>query len=204
MRLLGMIATCGMLLFAELVLYGGVNNALPVQCAFGDLGRIGAGDPLNILSAVAIIMFLIVTYGNRLTALYSQDPNQSMFRWVGGWFAQKVGRQSTISREARTVSTLRRISAQQFPSWTKRLLSSATICNFVYEEFLDSFLWQIIWLIFSNMYGLLQLLAARFLGAPKTNGNENEMGFGQLVALLLLALPALAVAEVYYGIVFFD
>jgi hypothetical protein len=56
-----------------------------------------------------------------------------------------------------------------------------------------------------NIFGLLQLCQTRW--APPKDiiapffvvGSENTLGFGQMVALLLTALPMLAAGEAYYG-----
>ena len=75
---------------------------------------------------------------------------------------------------------------------------------FVYSEFLDSFLWEILWLFFHNFYGIRQLFWARkyvrrFIHISNAD-EEDRWGFGQLLALFLLVLPVLAAAEVYRGI----
>lgn len=71
--------------------------------------------------------------------------------------------------------------------------------SFAYAEFLDSFLFEILLLLFNNFYGIRQIFWARkFVGDLITRkGNENSWGFGQLLALLLLALPVLAALEAY-------
>ena len=70
---------------------------------------------------------------------------------------------------------------------------------FIWEEFLDSFMWGIVWLIFGNVFGISQIYLWRWSYAPDFGivGNENSTGFGQIVALLLLLLPLLAAVEVY-------
>ncbi|KAI4159187.1 MAG: hypothetical protein LQ342_006770 [Letrouitia transgressa] len=77
------------------------------------------------------------------------------------------------------------------------------IFNFVYSEFLNSLLWEILLLFFNNFYGIRQVLWARIYVRDrvifeKGRGHENEWGFGQLLALLLLVLPVLSALEAYY------
>ena len=77
--------------------------------------------------------------------------------------------------------------------------------EFVYAEFFGSFLWQILWLFFWNFYGVRQLFWARdyvgdVLSFPESYRREEaELGFGQLLALLLLTLSVLAALEAYQG-----
>ena len=75
--------------------------------------------------------------------------------------------------------------------------------NLVYSEFLDSFLWEILWLFFGNFYGIRQLFWARKYVRRfvyiKNADDEDSWGFGQLLALFLLVLSALAAAEAYRG-----
>ena len=75
------------------------------------------------------------------------------------------------------------------------------VFNFVYIEFLDSFLWQIVWPFFGNLYGVQQLVWARKYVRDHVTieGDENQLNFGQLLALFLLVLPLLASVEAYYG-----
>ena len=57
-----------------------------------------------------------------------------------------------------------------------------------------------VWIIFGNFYGLLQLVTIRFVPpVPTVIGNDSQMVFGQLVPLFLLILPFLAAVEAYFG-----
>jgi hypothetical protein len=57
-----------------------------------------------------------------------------------------------------------------------------------------------VWIIFGNFYGLLQLVTIRFVPPlPTVIGDDNQMVFGQLVPLFLLVLPFLAAVEAYFG-----
>jgi hypothetical protein len=68
------------------------------------------------------------------------------------------------------------------------------------ETYLNSFVWQIVWLIFGLSYGIAQIVQVRWYNLPPLNGSTNHMDFGQIVPLLLLTLPALAAGEAYYGV----
>lgn len=76
------------------------------------------------------------------------------------------------------------------------------ISIYLMQEINESFLGKILWLTFGNAYGIIGIIQARWLFSPffRVVGNEVEMGFGQIVPLLLLLLPLLAAGEAYYGI----
>jgi hypothetical protein len=72
--------------------------------------------------------------------------------------------------------------------------------DFFFMELQDSFLWQIVLIVFGNLYGALQLITFRFVPpVPTVVGNDNQMVFEQLVPLSLLALPLMAAVEAYFG-----
>ncbi len=61
----------------------------------------------------------------------------------------------------------------------------------------ESLLSELIWLSFSLLWGVSKILTWR-MGAPVTM-YENKWGFGQMLPLLLLLLPAVAVPQFYDG-----
>jgi hypothetical protein len=79
--------------------------------------------------------------------------------------------------------------------------------TYIWSQLLGSFLWNIVWMIFGNVFGLLQICSTRWGSLPMdlpgfrlyVIGSENTWGFGQMVALLLLTLPLLAAGEAYSG-----
>ncbi|CZS99028.1 uncharacterized protein RCO7_00413 [Rhynchosporium graminicola] len=95
---------------------------------------------------------------------------------------------------------------QRHSCWSSINISLARK-QYVLSMFMNSFWWQIIWMLFGNLFGFLQLWRARF-GASydpvdqgsyrfEIRGSENDWGFGQIVAILLMILPLLAAVEAY-------
>lgn len=62
-----------------------------------------------------------------------------------------------------------------------------------------AFLSTIPMISFSFSYGICQGVSYAFIEAPDLTKEARELGFGQLMALLLLLLPCLAAGEVYGG-----
>jgi len=85
-------------------------------------------------------------------------------------------------------------------SWLKKVARRTSILLHALQEIKESFLGDIIGLGFINVLGVLGIIIARWFSSVQVEGDENEMGFGQIVPLVLLGLPILAVVEVHSGI----
>ena len=67
-------------------------------------------------------------------------------------------------------------------------------------ELYSSFLAPLLWVLLNLIWGSLQLLIPRVGLAESTAiAEENNFGFGQIIPLMLLALPLVAAIEAYYG-----
>lgn len=68
------------------------------------------------------------------------------------------------------------------------------------QELQKSFLGDLLSVIFGFTFGITTVIYSR-IDTPSVglSGDENVMSFGQLVPLLLIALPILAAGEVYFG-----
>ena len=74
-----------------------------------------------------------------------------------------------------------------------------SVVSFVMQEISYSYLSQMMLLCFDLTYGFTQTISTRRLYNQDVIGNQNEMGFGQLVPLILLLLPWFSAGEVYIG-----
>ena len=71
---------------------------------------------------------------------------------------------------------------------------------FMAQEFSFSFLSQILILVFEIAFGFAKTMKSRSdMPSNGIEGDQNKMGFGQLVPLFLLLLPGFAVMELYFG-----
>lgn len=67
-------------------------------------------------------------------------------------------------------------------------------------ELYSSFLAPLLWVLLNLIWGSLQLLIPRVgLAESAAIAEENTFGFGQIIPLMLLALPLVAAVEAYYG-----
>ena len=218
-RVVGMLSMLCLLFVAEFLTDSPAFVLDPsrcIQCSFAefDIRKLFHSISLaDSFSQFGILMFLILAYGNKIVSLHSSDPNLTMQGWLLREFKQKQPTPSVqnmqdldveLSRMWDRVLCLRTkhyhsLDQQQSkPKWWTKLSTTVFAMLIGFQE---SFLWQILWLTFGNTWGFAQVYSVRWQTAPTVIGNENELGFGQLVPLLLLALPLLAAIEGYMGMI---
>lgn len=201
-RLLGMFATFIMLFVGLLVLYTDLRFTVRVQCRFHRI-FIREGPPLNTICMVLVLGYLvIISLSKSLGFCFSRQGPFSSIRRITSYCVRR-GDYQLVSRKDYYVQRLRGVSASQSLLVLRYINAYFLTFNFVYSEFLDSFLWEILWLFFNNIYGIRQTLWARVYVERRVRiteaDDEDAWGFGQLLALLLLILPLLAAAEGYRG-----
>lgn len=212
-RVLGMVSLLTMLLFG-LAFQGAYfsNTKLPLQCAINE-------GPKTTTASILVFLYLIVAYISRILPLY--DPAKAKTT-LPEWLGQKALRIS-LSRQCRQ----RQISAEVYDRLLREVLLENTVrlrfkwindlrirasprkksknpknydpvVSFATTDYYESFLSQIPFLFFGISSGITQVVTFRWLLAPNIRSTANQMNFGQIMPLLLLALPILAAAEIYY------
>ena len=108
--------------------------------------------------------------------------------------------QGTVLRSIRDRRCLAKLTFRMTNSRPGRLAQMILRIRFISQEIRNTFLSELLTLTFGVTYGMVHVAVAResvptagFLGDP------NAMSFGQLVPLLLMALPILAAGEAYFG-----
>ena len=223
-RVAAMVAILFLLGFSQVLVYGNVDNSLPVQCCFAtnkdeflnDDGSTSLiSDPFTGISLAVVILFLAISYTERIIRLYSADPEWSISTWsfenIMDARAKWTGHRSryrrlerivvAFSRESRadqgvmirTINRHQRLAQVRNNSRLRLLLVLS-------GELSRSFLNELLTLLFGVAYGITQVIVSR-QDSPLAGitGNQNTVGFGQLVPLLLLGLPMLAAGEVFSG-----
>ena len=216
-RLLGILATFVLLFIGLLLLYTRFSFQVLMQCRFRRI-YLGGKAALNTLCMVMVLCYIILITLSKTWALYSDRRTRllSLFNLLDSRAAQLE--EPVLSRpylDSRAAQLEEPVLSR--PDYYQRRVESVAalhgfnrvrtmkrywiMFNFAYAELLDSFLFEILLLLFNNFYGIRQIFWARkFVGDSITrHGNENSWGFGQLLALLLLALPVLAALEAYHG-----
>lgn len=212
-RVLGMVSLMAMLLFG--LLFQGAyfsNVKLPLQCVINE-------GPKPTFATICVLSFILVAYFSRILPLY--DPAKAkttLPEWLG-----RKGLKLSLSHECRRLQ----ISAEVYDQLLEKVLlenmlrlrskwisdlkirtrptKSAKkskdydpIVSFATNDYYESFLSQIPFLFFGISSGITQVVTFRWLLAPDIKGSVDEMDFGQIMPLLLLALPIFAASEIYY------
>ena len=178
-------------------------------------------DPLSITQLLLILIFLAASYSNRICPLYSHDPDWAVQYWLVDTIMEKLGmgsrfdniekiiiasshcsrtEQGTILRSIRDRRRLANHLNFLMTNRPGRLAQILSEISFINREIGNTFLSELLTLTFGVTYGIAQVVVARENCPPAgLVGDQNAMGFGQLVPLLLMALPVLAAGEVYSG-----
>jgi hypothetical protein len=199
----------------------------PMECVFMHMSSGLKYDPG--FQVPVILVFLCLAYSNQVMKLLSSDRGTSVIKRcetfiaheyifvATRFFHRRISRdewQKTylpmVKERSLNAGKIRRekVRAQleiASPQKRRRLLFIArliaylTLLNEASETYLESFMWQIVWLTFGLTYGIAQVVQVRWINLPLLDGSTNHMDFGQIVPLLLLTLPALAAGEAYCG-----
>ena len=218
-RVVAMLGVFGLLVVSQVGSHSTHDNSLPVQCVFKSFAPYGL-DPLDILGLTVVIIFLAVSYTNGIRRLYTLDSDWSIQDYIVEVLARPFIKNNGVRNfehvvvasapqsKAEQGVTYRRL--QQRRRWWKFCRDWAKLrsgrgrrnaeITYLYQEMQNSFLSDILNLLFGVSYGISQVITNRFNNpSAGISGDQNAMTFGQLVPLLLIALPVLAAGEVYFG-----
>ena len=218
-RAMAMLGVFSLLAVSQIGTYSTQSNYLPVQCAFESFAPYGLNF-LNIIELAIVIIFLALSYTDRIHRLYTFDPDWSILNYILEALARRVIKNNDVrnlecmviasSSQSKAEQGLTYRRLQQRRRWWKFCRTWAKkrpglgrrVAEIVYlvQEMQKSFLSEILTLLFGVSYGVSQVITNRN-DTPRAgiSGDQNAMTFGQLVPLLLIALPVLAAGEVYSG-----
>lgn len=80
-RAIAMLGVFSLLAVSQIGTYSTQSNNLPVQCAFESFAPYGL-DFLNIIELAIVIIFLAVSYTDRIRRLYTFDPDWSILNYI--------------------------------------------------------------------------------------------------------------------------
>ncbi|KAL8670231.1 MAG: hypothetical protein Q9168_005219 [Polycauliona sp. 1 TL-2023] len=223
-RVVAMIMVLGLLISAQPPSWSNRDGSIPIFCVYEDLEMVV--DPTNLLTLITTIGFLFVIYLKRIVRLYSfdldwtfsdiviealtklvtrkdyQEPSRVTVAKQGASTGKpKASISSSIRKERERIRHARFKSAMENRTGKHHQLKVyINTILFVADEQSYAFASQIMILIFDLVYGFTSTIVVRNeIPYDGIEGNQNEMGFGQLVPLILLLLPALAVGEIYFA-----
>lgn len=207
-RMVGMVGVL-ILLIPGLVLvetYVFTSPGVPMQCAHFLPTNPDAG--IGPLAAVFVIMYLCTGYGSRLYKTFTSedgsmmDPEWLIWNAILMIFSKKSSqnRHATIEKAINVCNTRRTLLVEakvEAISTKYRFFKRLGLCIGAYSR---SFLQCIAALMFFLSYGISGVVADRWLDySVDLEEGSSTMEFGQIVPLVLLILPLLAFAEIFYG-----
>lgn len=165
-----------------------IAAALPAKCLWDTTKWSG----IDHMAPVSLII-LLLSYVWKIASLFPSS----------GRFLEKWVRTKPLSALAHILDHLwLRITPSFFRSIlyivAHRFLACFYVIFYVTDEFLRSFLSSILLCGIGIAWGFAHVIIPRVLVGNMLKG-ENAMTFGQLTSLLLLALPAVSVLELYWG-----
>jgi len=178
-------------------LYPNTDWSAPLRCRF--LSLRGAPSPVWVIH----LSLLLLSYPISILRLY---PKSSLFGFCDDWLREKP---VSAWKDACQTCGRKDLAFRQFPRLTSSqkfykvvnylamlcCLGIAFVAEFLNFLFVDQcgYLYYIV--------GIAQLFFDRWRRSQlfPLDGSENTWGFGQLVPLLLIALPLLSTLEIFYG-----
>lgn len=202
-RVIGMSTFAGLLIFFEVITgltesdIDKVDPATPIQCVID--GRIrpenlNAGNFL--LNVYYLFMFFLPMYIINVIDLFI-DP-----RFTGGPFAYLYLslnlRRRKVKGEDRRRSLINS-SIQKDTILSRDVFSGPSFLVASLSRYATSFLSFFTVIPFFLVYNFINTTMVTWFWGIKTTDKIREMGFGQVVALALLAIPILTATEIYNG-----
>ena len=161
----------------------------PVSCSWKQEYMM-SGQPDPIFS----ICLVTAGYLARLTKLFTSTSDFSRL-WLrdrpSSWLKRKYDSAERRKRTSNNAAT--RFYWKSLATFSLGVYVDARAVYDLYESLLS----ELIWLFFSLLWGIFKIFTWR-MDAPVTT-YENKWGFGQILPLLLLLLPAVAVPQFYDG-----
>jgi hypothetical protein len=172
-------------------------RTIRVECLLSDRTYDSYNSALILFSWILASVLIIVSYISRVADLY---PDNCIAKFIIK--VMKPERASQTHYEtAPSPATAERGSGplKADPKHFKRVRKVLRILMNGLEAYDTSFLSSLSTITFSFSYGVSQISLYRWQLAPKLASDPDQMDFGQIVPLFLLALPFLSATEAYYG-----
>ena len=193
-----MLGIFGLLAVSQIGSYSTQSNSLPVQCAFESFAPQGL-NYLDIIELAIVIIFLAISYTDRIRRLYTFDPDWNIQDYILKVLARKLiktvdvrnvegtGIASSPQSKAEQGVTQRNMQQRRrwesfCRNWAKLrpdLMRRLAEIIYLFEEMQRSFLSEILTLLFGVSYGVSQVATNRNdTPTAGISGDQNAMTFG--------------------------
>ncbi|KAK1765410.1 hypothetical protein QBC33DRAFT_544239 [Phialemonium atrogriseum] len=156
------------------------------------------------------IIWLVYAFTTRVIQVSVPEPSDTSRQRIFDRFRNRLGNMPTI--RDRVSSRIAALRQQEHPSVSTKFHLAFSAIYFAHIELSSSFAWQVIWLTFSFGYGVristdswsFCYSMAEYWQDPSSDPARCltpalQMGFGQIVPLVLLALPVLSFVGAFFG-----
>lgn len=172
----------------------------------GTRSNILPGKPSQVFSLVVLLIWLTAAYANRLLSLYSHHW-KTLRSWPWRLCAEFYSLDCNPPPEKKARATFSTIQWRLNNRLWRNVLPphiiiAASLVSPVQHELSNSFLYEIVWFLFGLSFGINQVIKLLNSNKVKTLGAagfRSITGFGQLLPLLLLAVPLLAIVDGFNG-----
>ncbi|KAI1118698.1 hypothetical protein F5Y14DRAFT_461542 [Nemania sp. NC0429] len=187
------------------------NSFLPLRCAIEEwrflqdlsgedelIQRLG--NPATVFGFVILLGILTTGYIRRFYQLYVYDFRDFPARWQKALLEKTIGWPASSKDE---VIAARHRLASRLSNETLDIRGLAQIFFLVLPgSFNESFMFEVVWIIFYFVFGIAQVsfYLQQADGGGKNAGINFEPRFGQLLPIVLISLPFLAMVEGYSDI----
>ena len=173
---------------------------LPARC-FWDIPLVTANldvwksDGLGAVSTDAILSYVLIVVSYLLKAVMLFEPGKAVLnRWIRDTPLRLFERLLKRVAVKRTTSGRSILTSRSY-----QFIMSAYVCVLAMSDLAESFAGSL-WVITIGLaWGTIQLWLPRSILPSNVRQQEDTWGFGQLLPMLLLVLPLLAVLEHFYG-----
>ncbi|KAF2691577.1 hypothetical protein K458DRAFT_398025 [Lentithecium fluviatile CBS 122367] len=157
--------------------------------------------PPDVLSLAFITIWLFFAFTNRIVDICTTGHISTSRSWPFEKIMSLLSAEEGTGRTSEDILRNSKWVKSPQKTLTARFGTTLVLLDFVWREFAGSFAWEIAWLIFAFAYGLVSTIVAWSSCAQLDNelgtcwGSVLEMGFGQMVPLILLLLPFFGLLE---------
>ncbi|PVH92734.1 hypothetical protein DM02DRAFT_662651 [Periconia macrospinosa] len=177
-----------------------VNHATPMQCIIDGRTQKRELGGLEILTGIYLLNFLLYIYLKHTGDLFRNPHRINCLTEELSQSPLVAGSQITEGR--RPTAHDRRYASENVAIQHEVLMRNNILPGIKLgvgsvRKYRYSFLSYLPTILFSLTYGISQTVVVTWVNSPKTTGDVRRMGFGQVVSLALLAIPALTASEIY-------
>jgi hypothetical protein len=152
-----------------------------------------------VLMQLGILVAVLLAHVDALFSLYGPPGTPGAFAYIidHGYKRAKIERVPS-RQQYQAAKAATKLAALKTSRRRVVLHDISFIESFAFHEFYGSFAADIFNLAFIQIYGIITIFTTR--AEPRgSSGDMNEWGFGQIVPLVLLILPAMSAIEAHDG-----